>query len=110
MTFALKKSTQFYIHELVLVTKGGNIDITKIYEEINIFDSLLTTVMTGNILIKDANGSGSSGFMQNVLTAEMLAIIASLSAALPLAVAGGAKRKISKRRRHKGRKSTKKSK
>jgi hypothetical protein len=25
------------------------------YEEINIFDSLLTPVMTGNILIKDAN-------------------------------------------------------
>ena len=62
------------------------------------------------MVIKDANRSGSSGFMQNVLTAEMLAIIASLSAALPLAVAGGAKRKISKRRRHKGRKSTKKSK
>jgi hypothetical protein len=59
MTFALKKSTQFHIHELVLVTKGGNIDITKIYEEINIFDSLLTPVMTGNILIKDANGLSS---------------------------------------------------
>jgi hypothetical protein len=42
-----------------LVTKGGDIDITKIYEEINIFDSLLTPVMTGNILIKDANGLSS---------------------------------------------------
>jgi len=54
--FELKKSTQFHINELVLVTKGGNIDISKIYEEINIFDSLLSPVMTGNILIKDSNG------------------------------------------------------
>ena len=56
MTFAVKKSTQFHINELVLVTKGGNIDISAIYEELNIFDSLLSPVMTGNILIKDANG------------------------------------------------------
>jgi len=56
MTFAIKKSTQFHINELVLVTKGGNIDISSIYEELNIFDSLLSPVMTGNILIKDANG------------------------------------------------------
>jgi hypothetical protein len=56
MTFAVKKSTQFHINELVLVTKGGNIDISGIYEELNIFDSLLSPVMTGNILIKDANG------------------------------------------------------
>ena len=56
MTFAIKKSTQFHINELVLVTKGGNIDISAIYEELNIFDSLLSPVMTGNILIRDANG------------------------------------------------------
>jgi hypothetical protein len=56
MTLAIKKSTQFHINELVLVTKAGNIDISAIYEELNIFDSLLSPVMTGNILIKDANG------------------------------------------------------
>ena len=59
MSFEIKKSTQFHINELVLVTKGGNIDISKIYEEINIFDSLLTPVMTGNIMIRDANGLSS---------------------------------------------------
>jgi hypothetical protein len=59
MAFEIKKSTQFHINELVLVTKGGNIDISKIYEEINIFDSLLTPVMTGNIMIRDANGLSS---------------------------------------------------
>jgi len=57
--FEIKKSTQFHINELVLVTKGGNIDISEIYEEINIFDSLLSPVMTGNILVKDANGLSS---------------------------------------------------
>ena len=59
MAFEIKKSTQFHINELVLVTKGGNIDISKIYEEINIFDSLLTPVMTGNSMIRDANGLSS---------------------------------------------------
>lgn len=54
--FEIKKSTQFHINELVLVTKGGNIDISRIYEEINIYDSLLSPVMTGSILVKDANG------------------------------------------------------
>ena len=34
MTLEVKRSTQFHINELVLVTKGGNIDISKIYEEI----------------------------------------------------------------------------
>jgi hypothetical protein len=57
--FEIKKSTQFHINELVLVTKGGNIDISSIYEEINIFDSILSPVMTGSILIKDANGLSS---------------------------------------------------
>ena len=56
MTLEVKRSTQFHINELVLVTKGGNIDISSIFEEINIYDSLLTPVMTGNILIRDANG------------------------------------------------------
>ena len=39
MTLEVKRSTQFHINELVLVTKSGNIDISAIFEEINIFDS-----------------------------------------------------------------------
>jgi hypothetical protein len=73
MSFEIKKSTQFHINELILVTKGGNIDISKIYEEINIFDSLLTPVMTGNIMIRDANGlssrlifDGSEAILMNI--------------------------------------------
>ena len=56
MSFEVKKSTQFKVNELVIVTKAGRIDITKIYEEINIFDSLLVPVINGTILIKDAIG------------------------------------------------------
>jgi hypothetical protein len=54
MDFQIQKSTQFKINELVLVTKGGAIDITPIFEEISIFDSLLMPVMSGNILISDS--------------------------------------------------------
>ena len=60
-------------------------------------------------VIKEATGSGSSGFMQKLLGAEAAAILGSMTAATVLML-GGAKRKITKRRRHKGRKSTKKSK
>ena len=34
MTLEVKRSTQFHINELVLVTKSGNIDISAIFEEI----------------------------------------------------------------------------
>lgn len=59
MSLALKKSTQFTINELVIVTKGGPIDISVIYEEINLFDSLFLPVMSGNILINDSVGLSS---------------------------------------------------
>lgn len=56
MSFEVKKSTQFKINELVIVTKAGSIDISNIYEEINIFDSMFVPVMSGNIMIKDSVG------------------------------------------------------
>ena len=49
-------STQFSVNELVVVTKAGKIDITSIFEEINIFDSIFLPVMNGSVLIKDAIG------------------------------------------------------
>jgi hypothetical protein len=60
MSLSMSKSTQFKINELVIVTKGGPIDISVIYEEINIFDSLFLPVMSGNILIRDAAGLSGS--------------------------------------------------
>jgi hypothetical protein len=56
MSLEIKKSTQFKINELVIVTKAGNLDISAIYEEINIFDSLLVPVMSGYVLVKDSIG------------------------------------------------------
>jgi hypothetical protein len=56
MSIEIKKSTEFKINELIVVTKSGNIDISGIYEEINIFDSLLMPVMSGNILLRDSIG------------------------------------------------------
>ena len=59
MTLEVKQSTQFEIRELTLVVKGGSIDITKIFEEINLYDSLFLPVISGNILITDAIGLSS---------------------------------------------------
>ena len=56
MSLEVKKSTQFKVNELVIVTKAGNIDIASIYEEINIFDSIMMPVISGTILIKDSIG------------------------------------------------------
>lgn len=59
MTISVRDSQQFKINELVIVTKSGDIDISGIYEEINIFDSLLMPVMSGKILVKDSIGLSS---------------------------------------------------
>lgn len=55
----LRQSTQFAIKELKLITKipgQSSIDVSGIYEEINIFDNLLNPCMSGSILIRDAVG------------------------------------------------------
>jgi len=62
MSFEIGKSTEFKINELVIVTKAGNIDISTIYEEINIFDSLFMPVMSGSILIRDSIGLSGKMF------------------------------------------------
>jgi hypothetical protein len=59
MEFSLQKSTQFKINELVIVTKAGSIDITSIFDELNIHDSMLMPVMSGSILVTDAVGLSS---------------------------------------------------
>ena len=56
MSFTVSNSQQFKINELTVVTKNGGIDISSIYEEINIYDSLFMPVMSGKILIRDSIG------------------------------------------------------
>jgi hypothetical protein len=52
----IKQTTQFRIKKLDLNSKYGTIDLSAIFEEINIFDSVLNPCMSGNIVIKDAIG------------------------------------------------------
>ena len=56
MSIAIKKSTEFHVNELVIVTKIGRVDISKLFVELNIFDSMFLPVMSGNMLIQDSIG------------------------------------------------------
>jgi hypothetical protein len=51
-----QQASKFSLNELSIVTKTGKLDISKIYEEINIFDSILTPVMSGSVIVNDAIG------------------------------------------------------
>ena len=60
MTTTLQDSTQFKVKKISIVSKGGSIDVSAVYDEINIYDSLFMPMMTGNILITDAVGLSKS--------------------------------------------------
>jgi hypothetical protein len=55
---SILQSTQYTVKKdgLALVTKIGIIDLTGMFEELNIFDSIFNPCMTGTILIRDAKG------------------------------------------------------
>ena len=48
--------SKFSLNELAIVTKAGKLDISKIFQELNIFDSLMSPVMSGAIVITDSIG------------------------------------------------------
>ncbi len=56
MSIDIKQSTQFKIQELSLITKVGKFDIASIFDELNIFDTMLMPCISGNIVIRDAVG------------------------------------------------------
>ena len=56
MSLEIKDSGQFKVNEIIVVTKAGPIDITSIYIELNIHDSLLLPAMSGSVLIVDSIG------------------------------------------------------
>ena len=60
MTTTLQDSTQFKVKKISIMSKGGSIDVSAVYDEINIYDSLFMPMMTGNILITDAVGLSKS--------------------------------------------------
>ena len=45
----IKEASQYKIKEVVIVTKGGPIEVTDIFEEINIFDSLFISPVSNII-------------------------------------------------------------
>jgi hypothetical protein len=51
--------SKFSLNELAIVTKTGKLDISKLFQELNIFDSLLSPVMTGAVVIIDSIGLSS---------------------------------------------------
>ena len=59
MSLTVSKSTDFKINELAIVSKNGKIDISTIFLELSIFDSIYMPVMSGNVLIKDSVGMSS---------------------------------------------------
>jgi uncharacterized protein Smg (DUF494 family) len=54
--FNLQQSTDYSVNELAIVSKFGKVDIKGMFEEINIFDSMLAPCITGSIVILDAIG------------------------------------------------------
>jgi hypothetical protein len=56
MSFNIKQTTQFAINKLIINSKLGSFNLASIFEELNIFDSILMPCMSGNILIKDSIG------------------------------------------------------
>jgi len=77
MTFEIKKSTQFKINELAIVSKAGIVDISGIFEEISFFDSIFSPVRSGKILITDSIGlsgkllfDGSESLLVDIVKSE----------------------------------------
>ena len=56
---SLKDSQQFHINELVIVSKAGKTDISAMYKEMSLYDSMFMPVMSGDIVVSDALGLSS---------------------------------------------------
>jgi hypothetical protein len=50
----LSQSTDYTIKELSIVAGNEKIDVSGVFEEINLYDNILTPVRSGNIVIRDA--------------------------------------------------------
>ena len=59
MSIEITQTAQFKIKELSISSKFGKIDVGGIFDELNIFDTMLMPCMSGNIVIRDALGLSS---------------------------------------------------
>jgi len=56
MSIEINQTSQFKIKDLSIISKFGKIDIGGVFQELNIFDTMLMPCMSGNIVIHDAIG------------------------------------------------------
>jgi hypothetical protein len=56
MKLNISETTEYNIKKLSISSKVGEYDLSGLFDELNIFDSLLNPCISGNILIKDAIG------------------------------------------------------
>ena len=61
MTIKISETTEYSVKKLTISSKLGEHDVSGMYDELNIYDSLLNPCMSGNILIRD-----SVGFLQQI--------------------------------------------
>jgi hypothetical protein len=71
-TFKLKESTQVKIRKIEIISNIGTLDITAIFQELNIYDTIFFPSMSGNITILDTNNiSGQLDFKSCFLSIEL---------------------------------------
>lgn len=59
MANILGNNLQFQVKKISIITKLGELDVTSTFQELNIFDSIFTPCISGNILIVDSSGISS---------------------------------------------------
>ena len=57
----LLQSTDFKVKTISITTKVGTVDIRNIFDELNLYDSVMQPCMSGNILIVDSIGLSKIG-------------------------------------------------
>lgn len=56
----IRQTTQFVINKLSIISKLGEVDVSDKFEELNLYDSIFNTAISGNIVIRDAIGLSST--------------------------------------------------
>ena len=70
--FNLTQSTQSTIRRLEIISGGVTLDVSAIFQELNIFDTILFPAVSGNIVILDSNNlSGKINFIDAFLNVEI---------------------------------------
>ena len=70
--FNLKETSQLTIRKIEIISNIGTLDVTAIFQELNIYDTIFFPSMSGNIVILDSNNiSGQMDFKSCFLSVEL---------------------------------------